>query len=54
MKEAVDRGGLRCRRSGIEKLGNGSDKLRGREGFGQENAVGTPFAAHLSALAAVM
>jgi hypothetical protein len=31
---------LRCRRTGIEKLGNGCDKLRWRERFGQKNAVG--------------
>ena len=31
---------LRCRRACIEKLRNGCDQLRGREGLGQENAVG--------------
>src|SRR5258708_28298840 len=31
---------LRCRLYSIEKLGNGRDKLRWREGLGQEDAVG--------------
>ena len=36
MKAAVrPRRALRGRRSGIEKLGNGSDQLRGREGYAE-------------------
>src|SRR5260370_40367724 len=31
---------LRCRPACIEKLRNGGDQLRGREGLGQENTVG--------------
>jgi hypothetical protein len=38
-------GGLRSRRASIQKLGNGGDKLRWREGLFQK-LLGTPFAAH--------
>jgi hypothetical protein len=34
------RGDLRGRCTGIEKLGNGGDELRGRERLGQKDAVG--------------
>jgi hypothetical protein len=40
MKEAANSEvALSCRRPGVEKLGNGGDKLRWRERFGQENAT---------------
>jgi hypothetical protein len=45
---------LRCRLPGIEKLGNGGDKLGRRKRLGQKDTVGNSCEPQSSALSPVM
>jgi hypothetical protein len=45
---------LRCRLSSIQKLGNGRDKLRWREGLVKRMLLGAPWDGHSAALPPVI